>query len=142
MIINASENNKYIEFDSAFIKEVERLTGLKFKKNQNSNSWYANKDGKEVRISDHFNKKNDQEKYYFDQDPIYVARKINKENPFLDFKKGDIIKHNYKKIGDVIFFNNSIDKEFVEIVKNGEIKKFDETVFANVFVFMNRFTQL
>ena len=125
-------DNRNLEHDTEFVKRVEELTGVKFKKSSTSNSWYGYKNGKEIRISDHFNKKTDQDKYYFNEAPDYIAAKINGENPFSKFKKGDKITHSADKIGEVEFQSYDANKGFVEVkLPDGSIHKYDEEKFSD-----------
>lgn len=124
-----SQNNAFFAQDKKFIEYIEAGTGVRFTKNQNSNSWYGVKDGKEIRISDHFNKKTDQEKYYFNEDADYIVAKINGTNPFERYSKGDTIKH--VRLGEVNFVSYNGEKGYIEVtLKDGCAHKYDEDRFA------------
>lgn len=126
------KNNAFIEHDQQFVDYISEKTGVSFKKNKNSNSWYGTKDGREIRISDHFNKRTDQDKYYFNEDADYIVAKINGVNPFEHLSQGDTIHHIVPKIGDVEFISYNKDKGFVEVrLSDGTIHKYDEEKFAS-----------
>ena len=125
------KNNAFIEHDQQFVDYISEKTGISFNKNKNSNSWYGNKDGREIRISDHFNKRTDQDKYYFSEDADYIVSKINGVNPFKHFSQGDTIRHIVPKIGDVEFVSYDEDKGFVEVrLSDGTVHKYDEERFS------------
>jgi hypothetical protein len=124
-----AQNNAFFEHDKNFVAYIEEGTGIQFKKNQNSNSWYGVKAGKEIRISDHFNKKTDQEKFYFNEDADYIIAKINGTNPFERFSEGDIITHT--RLGNVEFVAYNGEQGYVEVtLKDGSAHKYDEEKFA------------
>ena len=128
---NFIRDDSTLEEDKKFIDIVSAKTGIDFRKSVNSNSWYGMKDGKIIRISNHFNKKTNQEKYYFDQSPEYIAAKINGENPFASFKEGDKIVHSASKIGEVEFVSYDDKNGFVEVrLADGSIHKYDEVKFS------------
>ena len=124
-----AQNNAFFEADKNFVEYIEEATGIKFRKNQNSNSWYGVKDSKVIRISDHFNKKTDQEKFFFNQDADYIVAKINGTNPFGRFSDGDSITH--VRLGVITFLSYVAEEGYVEArLKDGSVHRYDEDRFA------------
>lgn len=127
--INFHRLPQFDETDKRYIEYVSQRTGVVFKKSFNSQSYYGEKDGRIIRISDHLNNKSNQERYFFSQDADYVSAKINGENPFAHLKSGDSVIHS--AIGVVKFISYNQEKEYLVVeYTDGTEHKIDEVKFS------------
>ena len=121
------------------IKYISDKTGINLRKSKNTNSWYGNINGKEVRISDHpskFVERGEQQGVpaidlnleYLHHDAI--VHLLNDTNPFENYKKGDKITHSRDKIGEVTYLDSDYKKGYVEVeTKDGRVVKYDANKF-------------
>lgn len=122
------------------IDYISKETGIEFKKNDNSNSWYGTYNGNPIRISNHPSKfvERMRERGYhpmsfdFITDKNAIVRKIKGDNLFENYKEGDKLTHRYNKIGQVRFISYDSNKEAVTVeLKDGTVHTYFEEVFTN-----------
>lgn len=126
------------------IKYLEDETGVKFTKSKSSNSYYGEKNGLKIRISDHASKFAEKQYNIFHDSAIdlpfigitrlAMTRAINQTDPFINYKKGDTIKHKAQSIGIVTYLDSNYKKEWV-LVKNKdgrEVKYFMEVFYNDI----------
>jgi hypothetical protein len=119
------------------IEKIEVITGMKFRKSNNSDSYYGQYDGIVVRLSDHpskFNERADQigiasvDLNYNVLTPEYIASVIKNENPFNGMESGAIINH--FRLGSMTFIDYThSEKKVTVLTQDGITKNYHEDVF-------------
>ena len=123
------------------IKYLEDKTGVIFTKSKSSNSYYGEKNGLKIRISDHHSKFAEKQYNIFNASAIdlpfigmsriAMVRAINQTDPCVNYKKGDKIRHRAESIGYVTYIKSDYKNEYVLVKRdNKEVKYFMEAFYT------------